>query len=63
MNTLKEALEFRKHYPDNIDIIREIRYYARIGGTRYVLAHDWTTEILEKKLRKLEASISGKEGL
>lgn len=62
MNTLEEALRFREYRPEDIDIIREVRYYANIGGTRYVLEHNWTTEILEEKLRKLEASISSKEG-
>ena len=54
METLKEALELRKIRPDDVRIIREVRYYANVCGTSYILAPDWTQEDLENKLHKLE---------
>ena len=49
VSTLEEARRMQEQgYPVNIR--REVRYFADVGNTQYILAHDWTLEELEKRL-------------
>lgn len=50
ISTLDEARKLEAKYPGKVDIIREVRWYARIFNTKYLFFNDWETEQLDGEL-------------